>query len=357
VAASAVALTILLVDLALPLGVAGGVPYVALVLMGWWFPHRRHTIVLAIIGTVLTLAGYAFSPPGGIPWIVATNRFLALFAIWVTAILLQGFKQTSELRIAKDTAEHARQEAEIANAAKSRFLAVMSHELRTPLNAIMGFSEIMATQHFGPIGNETYREYARDIHASSDHLLALINDVLNLTAIEAGKQRMKFEDIPVEALFDDCLATIAPQAAEKRITVIRDLEDALPPLHADPRATRQIVLNLLSNAVKYIPPGGQVRAAAHLEHGFHVLTVEDNGPGIPPELLPTLTQPFVRSETDPYTRQGSTGLGLAIVKQLVDLHKGILSIRSKPGAGTRISVSFPLRTETPVSAKFESRAA
>ena len=185
-----IAAGILAIDLSLPLGVAGGVPYVALVLVGWWFPRRRHIVYLALLATTLTFVGYAFSPSAGTLWVVLTNRFLALFAIWVTAILLTKILDSVKARIAQ-------QEAERANKLKSEFLASMSHEIRTPLNAIIGFAEMLTYQIFGPLGSTKYKEYADDIRASGEHLLYLINDILDLSAIEAGKHSLVKESLNI----------------------------------------------------------------------------------------------------------------------------------------------------------------
>ena len=198
----------------------------------------------------------------------------------------------------------------------------MSHELRTPLNAIIGFSETMSRQYYGPLGSERYVEYASDIKNSGDHLLHLINDLLDLSAIEAGEHQMHKETLNVQDVIDDCAPITNERAGGKKIVYISNAPHDLPPLEADRRALKQILLNLLSNAIKFTPDGGEVTLTATASNDALMIEVRDTGTGIPEAELETLTDPFVRGESDPYKSQEGTGLGLAIVKSLVDLHDG-----------------------------------
>lgn len=613
------AILIFAVDLQIPLGVAGGVPYVAVVLLGWWFPRRRHIFYLAVGSSALTVFGYFLSESGGIPWMIIANRFLALFAIWVTAALLNAAKlatdrlwkahedlekrfehRTRQLaktadeqeatasalrikdirlaetqRIAKlgnwhrdipadnlwwskevyrifgvdrqrSTLEHkfflarvhpddrqfvtdtvdrglktgepfnidyrivledgtektvheivepvfdddgeltgisgtvqditerkksetksrrlltaieslsecvalydendclvfcnapyrelnravpetlvpgvpyavhlkailtkhlvpgsigreaewleerlahhrnpkgplevSRQDgrwflayekrledggyvslmtditemkrveterlqalvqAEKASRAKSGFLATMSHELRTPLNAIIGFAEIISREHFGPLGNPRYQEYAQDILSSSHHLLDLVNDVLDLSAIEAGKYSLTRELIEIPEVIEECFRTIAGAAKQKHISYTLDIPPILPPCYADRRGIKQILLNLLSNAVKYTSEGGSIRLSVVARGGHHTIEVIDNGQGIPASKMARLTNPFSRVETNPHKSEEGVGLGLSIVDSLLKLHGGELNIESELGNGTTVSVKLP----------------
>jgi cell cycle sensor histidine kinase DivJ len=245
--------------------------------------------------------------------------------------------------------ERARREAEAASAAKSRFLAGMSHELRTPLNAILGFSEVMANEMFGAIGNPRYREYARHIHDSGLHLKDMIDDVLDLSKIEAGKFEIAPEILSVPQLFENVLKTVAITARKHGVTLDVELPHALPPLVADRRAMRQILLNLLSNAVKFTPAGGRVTVTAALRGSDYVIEVRDTGIGIPKNALERIGRPFEQvreGERAAASRHAGdvkgTGLGLALVKALVAMHAGTLAIASEEGAGTTVTIALPL---------------
>jgi PAS domain S-box-containing protein len=237
--------------------------------------------------------------------------------------------------------ELARREAIQANAAKSDFLATMSHELRTPLNAILGFSKMIEEQYFGVLSSDKYIEYAHDIHRSSEHLLSLINDVLDLSAIEAGKHRLIKEDLIVDDITADSTSIFVSAASKKDIELSIEASDKLPTLLADSRAVKQILTNLLSNAIKFTPEGGNIILEVTATNGFHAFKVSDTGVGVPAEKIPSLTEPFVSAEPDPFKPQEGTGLGLAIVKSLVDLHGGELEIESEVGVGTTITVKLP----------------
>ena len=235
--------------------------------------------------------------------------------------------------------------AETANHAKSEFLANMSHELRTPLNAINGFSEMMAGELFGPLGDPRYKEYARDILSSGEHLLALINDVLDMSKIEAGKMTLRFETVYLDEVVEDAVRLVGHRAEAAGLTLLADLP-LLPPIDGDGRAIKQILLNLLSNAIKFTPAGGQVTVGAEiraLEGGRYVsLSVADTGIGISQEDLARLARPFEQVESQhAKTRQG-TGLGLALSKSLVELHGGQLTIRSAPGEGAKVGFLLPI---------------
>jgi len=232
--------------------------------------------------------------------------------------------------------------AEAANRAKSEFLANMSHELRTPLNAIIGFSEVMESGLFGPLGAERYLEYARDIHSSGSYLLGVINDILDMSKIEAGQFSMEREEIGLGRLISETVRVISLQAAKKSITVETDISDNMS-LFADRRAIKQIVINLLSNAVKFTGEGGHISVRARNVANAMVITIEDNGCGIPKEKIGKLGRPFEQVQNQFTKSHVGSGLGLAISRSLAELHGGALKIKSTEGTGTIVSVRIPVR--------------
>ena len=236
--------------------------------------------------------------------------------------------------------------AEGANTAKSEFLANMSHELRTPLNAINGFSEIMVGEMFGPLGDRRYKEYAGDILSSGQHLLALINDILDMSKIEAGKMNLSFEPLNLEDVVEDAVRLVRNRAESSGLGLDVDLND-LPEFDADYRAIKQVLLNLLSNALKFTPHGGRVSVTAevrrHIGGDRMRIDVKDTGIGISPEDLARLARPFEQIESQHSKTQQGTGLGLALTKALVELHGGELTLASTLGEGTTVSVTLPMR--------------
>ena len=234
----------------------------------------------------------------------------------------------------------AKREAETANRAKSEFLAAMSHEFRTPLNAILGFADILSHQYFGPI-DDKYKEYAEDIHASGEHLLTLVTEILDLSTIEAGKQSLVKEKLSTMEIVGECERIIEEKARSLGIDLITKVPRDLPPLFADRQAIKQILLNLLSNAVKFTPEGGKITVSVKASKKNTTLKVADTGKGIPSEKIPKLTDPFTRADSDPYLTEKGWGLGLTITKSLVELHDGTLDIQSKVGKGTTVTVTMP----------------
>jgi two-component system, cell cycle sensor histidine kinase PleC len=267
--------------------------------------------------------------------------------LYSTALAMLEFRAQkdaliAELEESKSISDEARRRAEGANIAKSRFLATMSHELRTPLNAILGFSEVMKAEIMGPMANDTYKDYAGNIHDSGRHLLQLINEILDLSRIEAGKFELTEEPIRLIDVVEDCHRLLKLRAEAKGLQVIQKIDESLPQLWADERAVRQICLNLMSNAIKFTPRGGEivltVRPAAN---GGQIMSVRDNGPGIPKEEIPKVMQAFGQGSLAHQTAEGGTGLGLPIVKSLIELHGGSFDLQSEMRKGTDSSVTFP----------------
>lgn len=248
----------------------------------------------------------------------------------------------SELEEAGAISDEARRRAEAANKAKSRFLATMSHELRTPLNAIMGFSEVMEKELLGPIGSDIYRDYARSIYQSGDHLLCIINEILDLSRIEAGRYDLHEETMRLTDIAEDCQRLVKIKADAKALTIVEDFAPDLPHVWADPRALRQICLNLLSNALKFTPKGGRITLiVGHTQDGGQFMTVADTGPGIPKEEIPRVLQAFGQGSLAHETAEGGTGLGLPIVQNLIHLHGGTFDLQSELRKGTEVTVMLP----------------
>jgi two-component system cell cycle sensor histidine kinase PleC len=272
-----------------------------------------------------------------------------------TIVDLRKSQQTLEVQTAElaDLAQKYAEEktrAEDANAAKSKFLANMSHELRTPLNAIIGFSEIMEAAMFGPLGAEKYTEYSRDIRESGEYLLDVINDVLDMSKIEAGGIRLAPEIVELEPILADCMRVVSTRAGEKHVALTEHVEPEIL-LNADRRAVKQIALNLLSNAVKFTPDGGAVTARGRLRGGLVTIAIEDNGIGIPKDALRKLGRPFEQVESQLTKRHQGSGLGLAIAKSLAEMHGGAMRIRSTLGKGTMVVVRLPLQARPPMRAE------
>ncbi|WP_421726274.1 ATP-binding protein [Bauldia sp.] len=234
----------------------------------------------------------------------------------------------------------ARKAAEAASAQKSEFLAKISHEIRTPLNAIIGFSEVMMAERFGAIGNDRYRSYLRDIHLSGEHLMSLVNDLLDLSKVEAGKLDLDFASVAANEVIQECVALMQPQANRDRIIIRTSLAAGLPNVVADMRSLRQILLNVISNAVKFTKPGGQVIVATALEDdGAVVVRVRDTGIGMTAEEIETAMQPFRQVATSGIGE--GTGLGLPLTKALVEANRAAFAIDSVPDQGTLVRITFP----------------
>ena len=316
---------------AIPAAVGAGLAPIALAAL--WSIGARSVVDFALLGALCVGVLVYF--------IVLANRLLRSA---LAGLSFQEEKDAliAELEQAKYNSDEARRRAEGANLAKSRFLATMSHELRTPLNAILGFSEVMKAELFGPHASPSYKEYANDIHSSGQHLLMLINEILDLSRVEAGRYDLKEEAVSLPGVVEDCRHLLALRAKTKNIEVIEDIDEDLPRIWADERALRQITLNILSNAIKFTPQGGRVtiKVAGGANRGQY-LSIADTGPGIPEAEIPVVLSSFGRGSMAQKNAEEGTGLGLPIVRGLVELHGGEFTLKSKVREGTEVIVSFP----------------
>ena len=281
--------------------------------------HQGGTI--PVFMTLGRLSGTSSEPDG------QPARFCALFRD-----LTHWKKVEQELGTAKKDAERS-------NALKTDFLAKVSHEIRTPLNAIIGFAEVIMEERLGPVGNTRYKEYLHDIHASGTHVMSLVNDLLDLSKIEAGKMELAVDTVDANKIITECVAIMQPQASRERVIMRLSLAPRLPQIKADERSLRQIVLNLLSNAVKFNEPGGQVIVATALtEAGQAVIRIRDTGPGMSDADIVAALEPFRQLSAN---AKGGTGLGLPLTKALVEANQASFSVKSKVDQGTLVEVAFP----------------
>jgi two-component system cell cycle sensor histidine kinase PleC len=267
-----------------------------------------------------------------------------LFSSTLTTLEYRAEKDLliAELETAKAISDESRRRAEEANLAKSRFLATMSHELRTPLNAILGFSEVMQNEVLGPMENANYKEYVGDIHQSGRHLLNLINEILDLSRVEAGRYELSEEAVSLPHIAQECVHLLQIRTKAKHVQVVEQFEQGMPKIWADDRAVRQVVLNLLSNAIKFTPSGGQIIVkVGWTAGGGQYVSVRDNGPGIPPEEIPIVLSSFGQGSIAIKSAEQGAGLGLPIVQALMSTHDGTFELKSKLREGTEVIAAFP----------------
>lgn len=311
--------------------------------------HRISWPVLSLASTAREISAnkdysvrahpYGDKPPGYRDEIVILTESFNHMLGEISARDKQLKKQYAEL-------ERARDAAEAANRAKSQFLANISHELRTPLNAIIGFSSILMNQLFGPLGDNKYFDYAKDINESGTHLLDIINDILDLAKAEAGKLAMNFEEVHVGKAINKCVMILSERAEKNKITITTDLPRNLPPLVADRLRLIQVVLNILSNAIKFTPEGGKVHVSVRSdstdgEVTHFIITIADTGIGMTQEHIDMAFQSFGQVDSGLDRRYEGTGLGLPLTKKLMELHFGTVEIQSELEKGTTVTLIFP----------------
>jgi PAS domain S-box-containing protein len=292
---------------------------------------------------------------GSIRWV--SDRGQPVFDETGQLLYLDGifFDITDRMR-AETELKRAKEQAEGANRAKSDFLAMMSHELRTPLNAIIGFSEIVMGEVFGPVGNAKYHGYLSDIQRSGNHLLELINDILDLSKAEAGLMELNEEGMDVAQVIATTIGMVRLRAEEAGLQILSDVPEGLPEVIADERKIRQSLLNLVSNAVKFTPQGGQVAVRALMAGDCLQIRIEDTGIGIASADIPKALSPFGQIDSALSRRHTGTGLGLPLTKRLVEAHGARLEIQSDLGAGTVAIIEFPASRLVPAEPILQASA-
>jgi two-component system cell cycle sensor histidine kinase PleC len=316
----------------IPVAVYAGLMPMTMAMLGFLWPTSLHDATLPLTALACAVLLY---------FVLLAKK---LYATSLDTLSFQAEKDEliAELEQAKINSDLARHRAEEANLAKSRFLATMSHELRTPLNAILGFSEVMKAELFGVHVVPSYKEYSNDIHSSGQHLLMLINEILDLSRVEAGRYELKEEAVSLANVVEDCRHLLTLRAKKRDITIQEAIEPRLPRIWADERAVRQVALNLLSNAIKFTPQGGTITIkVGWTSVGGQYFAVRDTGPGIPEEEIPVVMSSFGRGTLAQKNAEEGSGLGLPIVKALVELHGGTFTLKSKVREGTEVIVIFP----------------
>ena len=296
----------------------------------------------AFAGALAELASAAQAPA---PRLCGQTRFGEALALQASFVRLTDagkicvvFRELSHASESEVALREAKARAEAENRAKTDYLTAVTHEIRTPLNAILGFTEVIMDERFGPVGNARYREYIKDIHASGAHVMSLVNDLLDLSKIEAGKLELNFQAVDINQIVAECVSLIQPQANRERVITRLALAHRVPAALADERSVRQIVLNLLANAVRYNEPGGQVIVSTASANGMTILRVKDTGIGMNEAELRSALEPF--SQLSARTA-GGTGLGLPLTKALAEANRAEFVIRSRKTEGTLVEVGFP----------------
>jgi len=276
----------------------------------------------------------------------ANGGFIPLFMTIGRLSASNGFcaviRDITQWKRTEEELRNAKRAAETANAHKTEFLARVSHEIRTPLNAIIGFSDMMASEHFGPVGHPRYIEYAGDIGRSGRHVLDIVNDLLDISKIEAGEMELDFGAVEINEAVSEAVSLVQPQANSQRVIIRTSLSAAVPNVVADGRSIKQIALNILANAIRFTPSGGQIVVSTSYEaNGSVILRIRDTGVGMTRNELDQAMKPFRQVTTGARKRGDGTGLGLPLTKAMAEANRAHFSITSAPNEGTLVEISFP----------------